>query len=690
MAFQCGTAQDVTTKGDPFMFWGLGGINDYEPPRFIDWARQGRRWVGGSSFLAPPHVDGNGNIIALPSGVNNAYQAVRVDEYDRDDGPKNMKVMWDGAVESVAVSGSGTSSVNTSVPGQVTFVYNAPGTTDADLIVTVTPTLDGSRNVTGDPVRIYCIDTDYGDEWNAGEIFLPYQVEPIDSACLGARFMDWLKINFSTLTSWADRPTMDFVTYAGGGLASPHGCPLELCIAWCNKFQKHGWFHIPHAADDEYITNAATLIRDTLDPNLHVFIAYSNEVWNGAFSQHGYAMTQALADFGSTDYWAEWQSKRSTEMALIFRSVFAGQLNRLHPQLESHQAGPNTTTKLLYPEIWESTDPENYVDPKTVHEGCAISGYFYTPTDYSKLSEAEGAAIWEAFQNSEEDAIDTLMGYLTTGVAAMKNLAATHHAIISAAGLAMTMYEGQTHTALTYAAATILYQQNLFLVDATGYTVGETVDVGPKSFEVLAKSGQFLTVTPGTYVSKVETEPNFTLPVVGRTSGESQYMLSKFRNIDASGFVVGETATQTGGDYSITGEVMTGTDATNLVIKATSYTGGGFYWRPNLEPIIGGTSGASIVPTNDAQIQRGDIVPRSGVADMWHNAYDSAAYGTVLTAAFAAFREAGGTIWNQFQDMGRRNDAGCWNTMEGYSDRDIGVMLAIRAYCAANPRDFFL
>ncbi len=45
---------------------------------------------------------------------------------------------------------------------------------------------------------------------------------------------------------------------------------------------------MPHAADDNYITQMATLFRDNLNPNLNVYLEYSNEVWNWIFEQAHY------------------------------------------------------------------------------------------------------------------------------------------------------------------------------------------------------------------------------------------------------------------------------------------------------------------------------------------------------------------------------------------------------------------
>ena len=59
-------------------------------------------------------------------------------------------------------------------------------------------------------------------------------------------------------------------------------------IKLCNETQKDAWICVPHLADDDYITQMATLFRDQLDGNLNVYLEYSNEVWNWIFSQTHY------------------------------------------------------------------------------------------------------------------------------------------------------------------------------------------------------------------------------------------------------------------------------------------------------------------------------------------------------------------------------------------------------------------
>lgn len=114
------------------------------------------------------------------------------------------------------------------------------------------------------------------------------------------RFMDWANTNNSLEMQWSGRKQRSFYTMVGqGGDASGFwgqpvsefdqlfsgGVSLELMIQLANVTKCDAWFCVPHRATPEYMQEMATLIRDTLDPSLKVYLEYSNEVWNWQFQQ---------------------------------------------------------------------------------------------------------------------------------------------------------------------------------------------------------------------------------------------------------------------------------------------------------------------------------------------------------------------------------------------------------------------
>lgn len=137
------------------------------------------------------------------------------------------------------------------------------------------------------------------------------------------RFMTWQFINDSQVESWNDRPKKDKAFY------SEKGVPLEIMVDLCNNLNVNPWFCIPHKADDNYIRQMAIQLRDSVNPNLKIYLEYSNEVWNTQFKQYSYAVDKAKElSLGSPERpWeggALFYGLRSKQIFQIFEEVFAG------------------------------------------------------------------------------------------------------------------------------------------------------------------------------------------------------------------------------------------------------------------------------------------------------------------------------------------------------------------------------
>ncbi|MBT8043975.1 MAG: hypothetical protein KJO79_03410 [Verrucomicrobiae bacterium] len=160
-----------------------------------------------------------------------------------------------------------------------------------------------------------------------------YQKQPFHPAFLKRwqgvacfRFMDWMHTNGSEVKTWSDRPKPTDATYAKKGIA------LECMIDLCNQHKADAWFCMPHEADDDYIRSFATMVKQKLNPTLHVYIEYSNEVWNGIFAQHQYAQQQAKV-LGLGNQKRPWEgagmyyAQRSVEIFKIWEKVYGGRNN---------------------------------------------------------------------------------------------------------------------------------------------------------------------------------------------------------------------------------------------------------------------------------------------------------------------------------------------------------------------------
>lgn len=131
------------------------------------------------------------------------------------------------------------------------------------------------------------------------------------------RFMDWNLTNDSNNTQavWTTRKQK----------TAPQNEPVafEWQIDLVNRTKKDYWLNVPHESTPDYWTKLATLVHDSLDPSLRVYLEWSNEVWNGGFPQHGYAANQATTlGLPGSDKAAAYYVYASVRVYEAFEAVF--------------------------------------------------------------------------------------------------------------------------------------------------------------------------------------------------------------------------------------------------------------------------------------------------------------------------------------------------------------------------------
>ena len=189
------------------------------------------------------------------------------------------------------------------------------------------------------------------------------------------RFMDYLATNANAQVNWSDRVAPAYASYA---VADPaygwqgKGSPWEFAVLLCNETGRDMWVCLPVGATDTYVANVARLIAfgsdgvnpyagpqshpiyPPLNPDLKVYVEFSNEVWNtaSAFTQSGTNHASAIAEVaaggsplnfdGDTNDWnwaARRTAKRTVEISNLFRGVFGdgAMISRVRPVLESQE-----------------------------------------------------------------------------------------------------------------------------------------------------------------------------------------------------------------------------------------------------------------------------------------------------------------------------------------------------------------
>ena len=150
------------------------------------------------------------------------------------------------------------------------------------------------------------------------------------------RFMGMQETNTSDIRSWADRrDAFDIRQGSGsGGTASEpvvNGMAVEYMVQLANDLDADPWFNMPHMADDAFVRNFATYVRDNLEPGRTAYVEWSNEIWNfgwGFEASHWVEERTQLPEYAGLDNWqvAGREAKRDLD---IWTDVFAGQSQRL-------------------------------------------------------------------------------------------------------------------------------------------------------------------------------------------------------------------------------------------------------------------------------------------------------------------------------------------------------------------------
>jgi len=322
----------------------LAGIEDWsEEFVFVNVMNQSREWIthglaDGSEWSSgvdiPMRTDGYPIEIPYDNGI---------------DPPQGLRaLLYFGELENIYPSGNyqlkieGTGTVE--LWGAASGIFNSP----IDTTIMVDNSLGGIaieilESKIEDPIHNIKMIMPGFENLVATDPFHPELIDFLEDFQV-IRFMDWMKTNDSEVKTWSDRTTSDYITQtASSGVAYEH------IINLCNRLKKDPWINIPHQADDNFIEEFARLFRDQLDPELTIYVEYSNEVWNSIFSQNIYAAEQAaILDYPGEPWEQSWQytAKRSADVFEIFEEEFVND-NRFVKVLPGFAASPWVTNFIL-------------------------------------------------------------------------------------------------------------------------------------------------------------------------------------------------------------------------------------------------------------------------------------------------------------------------------------------------------
>jgi hypothetical protein len=420
---------------------GLNGISAWstELP-FLDTFRSARSWFTHTPSTWDTretlNLDSNGWVRSIPGATSSqSYRSAgTLLNQNADYRPGRYVVLYEG-----------TGTINYGLDAQKVTADSTPG---RDIIQVTTPRAGIHFNIqatdpqnTGDYIRN--IQVYHESDLPLAELgvkFNPDFLQKIKE--FGTlRFMDWMDTNHSDQKDWSDRPKLKDANW------SSKGVPVEVMVELANETGCSAWINIPHQATDDYIRKFATYVRDHLDPNLKVYVEFSNEVWNWQFEQMHYAQAQAEARWGRdvSNGYLQWYGMRSAQTAQIWKSVFGNQSNRLTTTIATQTGWRGLENAILNTPAWVA---EGNQPAWRSMDAYAITGYFNgglgmpenTNTVRSWLSEPDGG-----FRKAFEQLRQGNLLEVGSSVADVIENFRYHGAVAQQHNLQLVTYEGGQH-----------------------------------------------------------------------------------------------------------------------------------------------------------------------------------------------------------------------------------------------------
>ena len=188
------------------------------------------------------------------------------------------------------------------------------------------------------------------------------------------RFENWNEVINSTVSTWQQAtPATSFLATTDTGV--PYADMIELA----NESQKDMWINIPALATPNFVQNLAQLIDSNLDPNLNVYVEYSDETWASNWLEYSQVLQAAQSNplVTATSDWSMVEQQSAYELVSIgqtFRQVFGANSSRIRPIV----AGWADSSS--YAQVQLQFIQSNYGTPSQYVWGTAIAAYFSLPS----------------------------------------------------------------------------------------------------------------------------------------------------------------------------------------------------------------------------------------------------------------------------------------------------------------------
>lgn len=420
-------------------------------------------WVGQAPFL--DRFKTSGNWVVYNTDGSSGDAQVNADGYPTALAANAKHVMTQIGLDPVAASApdiyvltyEGAANLDLSgarilsrEAGKITFEFTSTTSNSVGLKL--------SNISAADPVHnVHVVRQDQVSLFASGAMFNPEFVAKASQWSV-LRFMDWENTNRLSPVTWENRTTESSATWSN---KSNSGVPLEVMVRLANEAHTDMWFNVPTMADDTYVRNALTYIRENLSTDLKVHLEYSNEMWNWNFDQSDYARDRANALWGTDANgdgiinpddvaenaaygWLEYYGYRSAQVAAIGNEVF-GADTRLQAVLATQ-----TVSRTADEHIFDGIARANAGAVYDLFDEYAVTTYFGASLDSDN---ADDRAIVLDWARSGAAGLDAAFEELEVGgflssdrsVLALADTLAYQYSVAQNQGLKLIAYEGGAH-----------------------------------------------------------------------------------------------------------------------------------------------------------------------------------------------------------------------------------------------------
>ena len=388
----------------------LDNVNDYTPNwQFTDVFQSSRPWIShswntvtrvqdfnGGEFI-PVQTDENGWPTRLATWENAhghlMQQRLGTLMFDNLNGayPSGVyRAEWEGTGEVVFGADAQESSRGRTADGRNFALLNVTARNHGIYL--------GIRTLSSeDPIRnIHVWMPDYNGQSFVGQVWQPgtgglsgivspyhplYRERLEDFGII--RFMQAQETNTSDIQTWLDRrDSRDARQNSGNGASSfANGMSVEHMVQLANELDADPWFNMPHMADDTFVRNFATYVRDNLEPGLTAYVEWSNEIWNFAAGFEATAWVAEQTRLPENVGLTHWQiaGREAARDLRIWSAVFSGQSERI-VRVAGGQASTPWNTERIIESMGGSFD------------AIAIAPYF-GPTEGQRATYTAGTSV---------------------------------------------------------------------------------------------------------------------------------------------------------------------------------------------------------------------------------------------------------------------------------------------------------